>query len=434
MMTYDALLFDFDGVLADTERAHHSSWNEILEPFGIQFTWPEYLKQCVGVADILVAERLKLALEETLGVILFQEQVLKVARDLAGFSPGQGEHLRRALGSKHADQEIERLRGVFLAGATGRGIAPSIATAVFAQLRAFGGYSFPKSHAAAFAVLVYQSAWLKRYHPAAFACALLNNQPMGFWPPAIIVSDVKRHGIAVLPVDIGRSLTRCTVEDRHIRLGLNQVNGLGTHGAQQIIGARQEHPFATLADFCRRTQLPRSMVERLILAGACDSWRRPRRDLLWELGTLRYHVRELDLPLPSAAVQLPELTAAEAHAAELSVLGLATGDHIMTFYRSWLDRHGLPTSVTLEGCDDGQRVKVAGLCVIHQAPPTAKGYHFLTLEDEHGMINVIVSPGLAVRNSRQLHGGRVLLVEGTVQREAGVVNLIAQRVVPLVPG
>src|SRR5262249_28718034 len=153
----------------------------------------------------------------------------------------------------------ERLRGAFLTGARARGVSEAIAAAVFDQLRAFGSYSFPKSHAAAFAVLVYQSAWLKYYYPAAFYCALLNNQPMGFWPPAILIRDAQRHGIDVRSVDIGHSQARCHVDGGCIQLGLNYINGLGEQGAQRIIAARRAWPFADLADFCRRTRLPRGM-------------------------------------------------------------------------------------------------------------------------------------------------------------------------------
>jgi error-prone DNA polymerase len=374
---------------------------------------------------------LKPALEETLGVILFQEQLLKVAASLAGFSGGQGELLRRALGSKHAEQAIERLRDGFVQGAAARGVPTSVATAVFEQLRAFGGYSFPKSHAAAFAVLVYQSAWLKHYYPAAFYCALLNHQPMGFWPPQIVVNDAKRHRIVVLPLDIGHSPLRCGVERGRLRLGLNYVKGLGQSGAQRIVAARNERRFADLADVWRRTQLPRRIMERLIRAGAFDGWGRERRDLLWELGTIRHNPGELDLAIPSSAVNLSPMTRAEAHAAELAVQGLSTGEHLMAFYRAWLDEEGIESSVTLEECDDGQLITACGVCVMHQAPPTAKGFHFVALEDEWGMINVIVSPGLVVRAGGHIRGGQVLIVEGTVQREGDVVNLIAQRVAPI---
>jgi error-prone DNA polymerase len=231
---------------------------------------------------------LRPALEETLGVILFQEQVLRVAEALAGFTPGQGEQLRRALGANLGAAAIAPFRDAFRAGAVVRGVAPHIADAVFTQLEAFGGYSFPKSHAAAFAVIVYQSAWLKYYYPAAFLIGLLNNQPMGFWPVAILVRDARRHGVRVLPVDIHTSAACCMLVGESVRLGLNYVLGLGATGAQRIIDARGMRSFADLADFCRRTRLPRRLIEHLILAGACDGWGQQRRQLLWQMCTLRY--------------------------------------------------------------------------------------------------------------------------------------------------
>jgi error-prone DNA polymerase len=374
---------------------------------------------------------LKPVLEETLGVILFQEQILKVGKALAGFTPGQGEQLRRALGNKRADQAIAQLHDAFVAGAQAKGVSTSVANAVFDQLRAFAGYAFPKSHAAAFAVIVYQSAWLKCYYPAAFYCAILRNQPMGFWPPSVIVGDARRHSIPILSVDIARSATRCSLEGHGISLGLDYVAGFGANRLAQLEEVRRAGPFANLADLCRRTRLPRLLIERLIQAGTLDGWGIPRRKLLWELGTLRYDEDELDLPIPHAEVQLPPESRAEAFAGEIDTLGLSPNEHVMTFYRAWLDTAGMYNSATLEDCDDGQRVRVAGLCVVHQAPPTAKGFHFLCLDDEYGMANIIVSPGLVVRDGRHLHSGRVLLVEGVVQREAQVINVIAQRIAPL---
>jgi error-prone DNA polymerase len=388
-----------------------------------------YLRRRQGLEPVrYLHPLLKPALEETLGVILFQEQTLKVARDLAGFTAGQGEQLRRALGSKHAEAAIEALRAAFLAGAATKDVPIAVATAVFDQLRAFGSYSFPKSHAAAFAVIVYQSAWLKRYYSAALFCGLLNAQPMGFWPPSVLIGDARHHGVAILPPDIHASAARCTLEAGGIRLGLSYVNRLGEVAIERIVAAR---PFANLADLCRRTRLPRSLIERLIAAGALDGWGIARRKLLWELLTLRYTADELDLPIPHADPDLPAQSRAEAFADEIATMGLSASEHVMTFYRTWLDAQDILSSVTLEACDDGQRVRVAGLCVVHQAPPTAKGFHFATLEDEFGMINVIISPGLVIRDGKHLHGGRVLLVEGVAQREAEVINVIAQRVGPL---
>jgi len=388
-----------------------------------------YLRRRLGQEAVAYLHpRLKPALEETLGVILFQEQVIKVARDLAGFTPGEGERLRRALGAGKGPEAIAPFRDAFLAGAARNGVAGPVAAAVFRQLEAFGGYSFPKSHAAAFAVIVYQSAWLKRYYPAAFLTALLNHQPMGFWPPAVLVRDARRHQVRVAPLDIHASGMRCVLEmDGSVRLGLNYVSGLSEAGAGRIIAAR---PFAGLADLCRRTRLPKGLVERLILAGACDGWGTERRRLLWELGTFHYAADELDLPIPGSTVDLPALTADEARELQMALLGVSTGDHVLARWRDALTARGYLDSLALARCPDGQRARVIGVVVVHQAPPTAKGFHFITLEDESGMINVIVRPYL-VPLYRERRGGHLLKVEGIVQHEAGVVNLVATRLAPL---
>jgi error-prone DNA polymerase len=394
-----------------------------------------YLRRRLGLEPVTYLHPLlEPALAETLGVILFQEQVLKVARDLAGFTPGQGEQLRRALGGKRGEEVIEGFRSAFLDGAGASGVPEPVAEAVFAQLRAFGGYSFPKSHAAAFAVLVYQSAWLKRYYPAALLCAILNNEPMGFWSPAVLAGDARRHGIPILPVDIHRSRARCAVENGAIRLGLSYVHGLGEAGTARLEAARQAKPFGSLADFCRRTRLARGIVENLVRAGALDGWGILRRQLLWELGKLRYQAEELDLTFPDDGVELPPLSRAEALADEVEVLGLSTGEHVMALYRPWLAKHGILGSREMEASADGQRVQVAGLVVVHQAPPTAKGYHFVTLEDSEGLINVVVRPAVYAQYRRTLHTAPLLIVEGVVQRTDGVSNLLALRVTALAHG
>jgi error-prone DNA polymerase len=379
------------------------------------------------------------ALAETLGVIIFQEQVLKVARDLAGFTPGQAELLRRALGKKRAGEEIERFRQAFIRGAQARGVSTAVAEKVFAQLNAFGGYSFPKSHAASFAVLVYRSAWLKRYYPVALYTAILNNWPMGFWSPAVVVNDAKRHGIRILPVDVNRSQAKCTVEDGGIRLGFSYIQGLGEASLARLEEARRAGAFTGLSDFCRRTKLPRRVVENLIMVGAMDTWRIPRRKLLWELGKLRYHEEELDLVLPDEGVELPPLSRAEELGAEYGVLGLSTGDHVMALYRSWLTKQGVLGSQDLETCEGGERVMVAGLVVVHQAPPTAEGHHFITLETEDTMINVIVRPNVYERYRRVLREAPLLIIEGTVQhrtctersRSDRLINVLARRAAAL---
>jgi error-prone DNA polymerase len=385
-----------------------------------------YIRRRLGQEPVSYAHpMLEPALSETLGVILFQEQVLKVARDLAGLTAGEGEQLRRALGSGRGPQAVAPLREAFLAGAERRGVALGTAEAVFRQLEAFGGYSFPKSHALAFAVIVYQSAWLKRYHPAPFLAALLNHQPMGFWPPAVLVRDARRHGVRVLPLDIQRSDARCMAAGGNVWLGLSYVHGLGEAGAERIVAARQSGPFADLEDVCRRTRLPRRLVEHLILAGACDGWGVARRQLLWALGALRYAADELELSVVPEDVILPEMSEDAMQRLQEQLLGVSTGEHLLARWRVALAARGYLATGEVLACPGGQRVRLIGTVAMHQAPPTAKGFHFLTLEDEQGMLNVVVRPYLTPLARAHAHPGALLEIEGVVQHEAGVTNVQA---------
>jgi error-prone DNA polymerase len=391
-----------------------------------------YLRRRLGVEAVSYPHpRLQPALAETLGVVLFQEQVVKVARDLAGFTGGQGEGLRRALGSKRAYEALDCFHTAFLDGAARKGVDNPIADAVFDTLRAFGGYSFPKSHAAAFAVLVYQSAWLKHYHPAAFYTALLNHQPMGFWSPAAIVNDAKRHGIRVLPVDVNASAARCMVEGGAIRLGLNQVTGFGDVASERVVTARQSGAFRSLAEVGRRTQLPPRLLENLILAGGMDAWGKTRRSLVWELGKLDYRPDTLPLDLPEDTLNLPPVSLLDVMGLEYELLGLSLRDHVMTLYRAQLRERGILGSRDLDRCQDGDAVTVAGQILVHQAPPTAKGHHFITLEDEDGFINIIVRPNEYAQYRRVLRESPLLVIDGTLQRSRGVLNVIATNVFQL---
>jgi error-prone DNA polymerase len=283
--------------------------------------------------------------------------------------------------------------------------------------------------------LVYQSAWLKLYHFAPFYTALLNNQPMGFWNPAVLVNEARRAGIRVLPVDIHLSEAKCVplpeAEGSGIRLGFNYVKKLREEHVERLLVARAKSPFTTLTDFCKQVGTGRQATENLILAGAMDSWGLPRRQLLWELEQLHDQEGELDLVFASEDVTLPALSPAEAMLAEQDVLGLSTGDHIMTFFRQWLaERHILDSDGLLRVAND-RRVLVAGLVVVHQSPPTAKGHHFITLEDESGMINVIIRPQVYARYRRTWRENRLLIIEGDVQQEGNVTSLLARRVKPL---
>jgi error-prone DNA polymerase len=386
-----------------------------------------YLRRRAGIEPVAYAHPLlEPVLGETLGVILYQEQVLKVAAALAGFSGGQGELLRRALGAKEPGRAVEQLRARFLAGAAERGVPEEVASMVFEQLKAFGGYAFAKSHAAAFAVLVYQSAWLKQYHLLPFFTALLNNQPMGFWPAAVLVNEVKRKGGQMLPVDVHASNGKCTLEGGAIRLGFNVVKGMGEQHVARVERARAAAPFASLDDFWQRTRLGRQLVENLIRAGALDGWGLPRRQLLWELGALRDRHGELELPAAEEAVELPSLSPAAALWAERAVQGLSAGEHPMAHLRPALRAQQVLTCALAAATAGEQTVQVAGLLVVHQSPPTANGHHFLTLEDETGLLDVVVRPAVYARYRRTLHTARLLVIRGVTQRQGERVALLAR--------
>ena len=380
---------------------------------------------------------LKDALQDSLGVLLWQEQVALVAHALAGFTLGEGEQMRRALGKKYAETEIARWEAKFIRGAIARDVSEEIARKVFEQIKAFGGYAFPHSHAAAFAVLVYQSAWLKCYYPAEYAVALLNNMQVGFWSPGVVVNDARRRGIEILPVNINKSQAKCTIENGAIRLGFNYVTTLGKTGGEKIEGARGNRPFINLMDFYKRTKLPESKIENLILCGAMEDWQIPRRQLLWRLGTVAAQVNQLGLIFEEELVDLPPLTRADKLQAEVAVLGFSTSDHIIAHYRDWLNKKAVITSQQLLHCKEGQKVRIAGMSMVLQKPPTAKGFAFLTIQDEFFMkrdalymMDAIIPP--KVFNAHQKILRKLLLVvEGRVQRNGNVINIIAERIYDL---
>lgn len=375
-------------------------------------------------------------LRDTLGVILFQEQVLKVARDVAGFTPGEGDLLRRAMTKKRSEEEMERFHGRFIEGAGMNGVPQDIAERVFTQVAAFASYGFPASHSVALARLTYETAWLKRHHPAEYACALLNNQPMGFYSPSVVVNDARRHGVKVLPVDINRSRAKCCMEEGAVRLGFAYVDGLGERALEVLERGAKAGVYGSLRDFCGRTRLPRPGVENLIMAGAFDSLGIPRRKLLWELEeVLRELARRhpsLDLEYPDEGVELPEMTGWEQMAAEYGFTGLSTGNHLVSGFQAELAQMGALDSQGVLAQPDGARVVAGGLVVSRQRPPTAKGFVFITLEDERGMINVIVRPKVYEAH-RVAARVPLIVVKGHIQRENGVVNLIAESLQPLEP-
>jgi error-prone DNA polymerase len=368
-------------------------------------------------------------LEETLGVILYQEQVLQVAIAVAGFTPEQADDLRRSISRKRSKEAFKRLHTLFVSGAAARGIGHEISDQVFSALEGFALYGFCKSHALAFAHLTAQSAFLKCHYPAAFLAALLNHQPMGFYGPEILIQDAQRHGVRVLPVDIEQSQSHCFLEQGAVRLGFNQVQGWSRQLHEPLLArARREGPLRSFVHFLSLCPLPFRTVEGLILAGALDRFGE-RRALLWQLWHgQRVGIQQPDLfGLPDAPLELPRASWLELRQQETQVQGLSLREHPLQRLRPHL---GFRDSSCL--CDLGQDQPVAliGRVVVRQKPPTAKGFAFLTLDDEAGLWNVVVRPDL-YRSARQtVRLAPYLLVEGVIQRRRGVIHVFAESLEP----
>jgi len=418
-----------------------------------------YLRRRQGLEPVAYAHpALEPALAETLGVIVFQEQVLRVAMAVAGFAPAEADHLRRAMSRSRSEEAMAALRQRFVAGAQANGLDEAAAGEIWQQLEGFAGFGFCKSHAAAFALVAYQTLYLKAHYPAEFYCALLNHQPMGFYPPEVIAGDAQRHGVPILRPDANRSQAACSLEQScplgqvgprgevAIRLGLRYIRGLGEAWQERIVERRGDEPYRDLSGFCRRTRLPRAVVENLIRAGTLDGLGsrrtqgsrrtegdsdRTRRDLLWALGGLVYHEEGLDIEVPVAPVALPALGRAERLAWEYELMGMAPGEHLMVLYREALRAAGVLTSAQLAGRGDGERVRVAGWAVVRQRPPTAKGHLFITLEDEEGLANLIVRPGVYEQYRDVLRNAPLLWIEGRLQREGQATSVLVYRAAAL---
>ena len=380
-------------------------------------------------------ELLREPLRSTLGVVVFQDQVLDVAIALAGFTVGEAEALRRAMSRKRSRAALEAHRARFVEGAARKGVDAETADRVYDTLVGFSGFGFPKSHAAAFGLLAYQSAWLRRHYPAEFLCGLLNEQPMGFYPPASLVRDAQRRGVEVLPPDVNASEAGCALEPRGgggaprahaVRIGLAYVQPVGEEDAGALVAEREANgPFAGVADLARRTALSRDALEALVGGGACDRFG-PRRDLLWELGLAvrpravpgtRGEARQLALPLePTAATPpLPELTRWERMVADYRRTGLSVGVHPLGLLRPHLPP-GTLSSVELAEAPHGSTVAYAGMAVARQRPATANGIVFMLLEDEHGQVNLIVPPPVYEAHRALVRGEPLLLARGRYER------------------
>jgi DNA polymerase III alpha subunit len=490
-----------------------------------------YLRRRQGLEPVTYLHpSLEPVLRETLGVILYQEQVMNIAITVAGFTPGESDGFRRAMGTWRSSKEMEKLHQRFVDGCRAtNGLTDEQAEELFRRVAAFASFGFAKSHAAAFARTAYESAFLKLFYPAQFTVGLINAQPMGFYPVEVLINDARRHGVAVLPVDVNASTYKtstewvgparqrpvdssgCVVPSAEarrrwtpeqaagygIRLGLQLVKGIGDEHAERLEAELERGPYATLADVVARTELPEEVIERLIRAGALDTLGRPRRELLWQLrevmGATRGRVgeraggptrgrvgegaggptpgrtdgrkgkdglsridarsaasggrsrtgaqrpraggvagaRPLDLRLPpTPAPELPPLTERERLGDSYAVLSLDARRQVVSLFRPSLNRLGVVTNASLSDRGPGP-VKLGGLVVTRQHPMTARGTVFLALEDETGMVNVTLWPDVWARLRGVVRRHALLYVDGTLQREANVVNVIARDIKPL---
>jgi error-prone DNA polymerase len=422
-------------------------------------------------------ESMRAALGKTLGVPLFQEQMMQLAIDCAGFTPAEADRLRQAMSSKRAPERITELRQRLLDGMAERGIAAEVAEDIYAKILAFSNYGFPESHAISFAYLVYASAWLKLYFPAAFTAALLRNQPMGFYAPHSLINDARRHGVVVRGVDVNASDALATLEGNPpaIRLGLSEVRNLGREAADRIAAGR---PYRDLEDFARRAAqqgpaaqgavpkgaapngaAPKSATskgairkgairkgavrrgsapsaaafEALATAGAFGCFGLSRRAALWAAGAAA-SVREGQLPGTTtgmAAPPLPDMTPPEETLADLWATGTYATHPVAHLRASLQARRVLTLAEATSTAADDTNVAVAGLVIHRQRPPTARGVVFLGLEDETGMLNVICPPQVWERHRRIATTAPALLVHGRLERTGGAVNLVATALRPL---
>ncbi|MFL6127155.1 error-prone DNA polymerase [Actinophytocola sp.] len=379
---------------------------------------------------------LERSLGRTMGVPLFQEQVMQMAIDVASFTPAEADQLRRAMGSKRSRAKMERLRERFYAGAAANGIVGELADRVFMQVEAFSDYGFPEAHAMSFASIVYQSAWLKHNYPAAFCAGLLNAQPMGFYSPQSLVADARRHGVHTHRPDINLSAAAATLEPdpdstggHAIRLGLASVRGLHEAAGHVVAERTTNGPYRDMADLGRRLSLNQPQLEDLATAGAFDCFDLDRRQALWTAGAT---ARDRSHFLPGTttaghAPALPGMSALEIVAADAYATGITPGHHPVEFLRNHLDSIGVLPAHALADVPDGTRITVGGVVTHRQRPATAGGITFLNLEDETGMINVVCSLGLWARYGALARNAAALTIRGTIENRQNVINLVADR-------
>ena len=398
-----------------------------------------YLKRRQGFEPVTFpSEELREALGRTLGVPIFQEQVMQISMLAAGFTAGEADSLRRAMAAWRRKGGIEKYHEKIVVGMTQRGYTLEFAEATFQQIQGFSEYGFPESHSASFALLVYASCWLKKHHPAEFLAALLNSQPMGFYSASQLVQDAKRHGVEVRPVDVSHSGYDCTLEDLPgppaVRLGLRMIDKLRTESALRIVAERMAAPFDGAEDLSIRAGLEVHEMQLLAAADALLSLSGHRRQQVWDATALRSRPALLrEAPVQEDLLELPPAPEAEEVVFDYATLGLTLRKHPLELLRPALNKRRLLSSRDLANLPNGRAVRYCGIVTLRQQPSTANGTIFISLEDEHGPVQAIVWKSVRDRQRDVLLGARLLVVHGTWQREGDVRNLIVGRLEDLTP-
>ncbi len=393
-----------------------------------------YLRRRQGLDPVdYPSEAVKQVLERTLGIPIFQEQVMQLAVVAAGFTPGEADRLRRSMAAWKRKGGLEHFEQRLIRGMGERGYAREFAERIYQQILGFGEYGFPESHSASFALLVYVSAWLKRHHPNAFLAALLNSQPMGFYAPSQLVQDARRHGVEVRPVDVLASAWECTLEPcadaaPAVRLGLLMVKGLSEAGAGRIVHAREQGAFVSVDELMRRVQLDRRELKCLAASGALERIAGHRRRAYWQVAGVdsAHHLLAAE-PVHETDPQLAAPSEGDGLVADYRSLGLTLGRHPLALLRPRLARMWLAAAAEVHHMPHGASVRTAGIVIGRQRPDTSSGVVFVTLEDETGCVNVIVWRDLGERQRRELLSAQLMAVYGSVEREGAVVHVIARK-------
>ena len=379
-------------------------------------------------------DELERILKRTMGVPIFQEQAMKIALDAAKFTPEEANELRKAMATFRSRGTISELEELMVGRMVGRGYDREFAQRCFDQIKGFGEYGFPESHAISFAHLAYISTWLKWRYPAAFACALLNSQPMGFYAPAQIVRDAREHGVEVREVDVNHSDWDCTLEDGALRLGLRQVDGLQREAADRVVARR---PYASVEELRSSGRVPVHAIQRLAAADAFRSMKLDRRAALWDSRALKQapdlplflYAEERDEGIEDVPAKLPAMPLAEHVISDYQTIRLSLKAHPMQFLRAHYAAQKFVTAEQLKSLKDGRRLSMAGVVLIRQRPGTSKGVVFITIEDETGIANLVIWPAVFEKQRKIVMGARLMAVHGTIQRDpdSEVIHVVAAR-------